>query len=135
MTLYTPPPPPGYLPLLPPSRMTISEHWYAKASDKAPTTGRLYYHLANLGKPYYLQQLRPRRNPYGLHLIYLHQRCHHPQLAPLLRLSSPRTSRLPARYYTGQDVTSQYTSIPRASQILFTRPNVSRSTIAKPRWH
>ncbi|KAK4665439.1 hypothetical protein QC763_0062440 [Podospora pseudopauciseta] len=38
-----------------PSKMTIfgtektgllSRHWYSKASDKAPTTGRLYHHLA-----------------------------------------------------------------------------------------
>ncbi|KAI1314510.1 hypothetical protein F5Y16DRAFT_249736, partial [Xylariaceae sp. FL0255] len=31
--------------------------WYSKASDKAPTTGRLYHHLAILARPNALQQL------------------------------------------------------------------------------
>ncbi|RYP59214.1 hypothetical protein DL771_010962 [Monosporascus sp. 5C6A] len=35
----------------------ISRHWYSKASDKAPTTGRLYHHLAILARPNALQQL------------------------------------------------------------------------------
>ncbi len=35
----------------------VARHWYSKASDKAPTTGRLYYHLAILAKPNVLQQL------------------------------------------------------------------------------
>lgn len=35
----------------------VSRHWYSKASDKAPTTGRLYHHLAILARPYALQQL------------------------------------------------------------------------------
>ncbi|KAK3366678.1 hypothetical protein B0T24DRAFT_651219 [Lasiosphaeria ovina] len=35
----------------------VSRHWYSKASDKAPTTGRLYYHLAILARPNALQQL------------------------------------------------------------------------------
>ncbi|KAL1835507.1 hypothetical protein VTJ49DRAFT_6584 [Mycothermus thermophilus] len=29
---------------------SVSRHWYLKASDKAPATGRLYYHLAILGR-------------------------------------------------------------------------------------
>ncbi|EDN92144.1 hypothetical protein SS1G_08006 [Sclerotinia sclerotiorum 1980 UF-70] len=35
----------------------IARHWYSKASDKAPTTGRLYHHLAILARPNALQQL------------------------------------------------------------------------------
>ncbi|KAB5514955.1 hypothetical protein GE09DRAFT_1067129 [Coniochaeta sp. 2T2.1] len=29
----------------------VSRHWYSKASDKSPTTGRLYHHLAILVRP------------------------------------------------------------------------------------
>ncbi|KAI1288757.1 hypothetical protein F5Y03DRAFT_78891 [Xylaria venustula] len=36
---------------------SISRYWYSKASDKAPTTGRLYHHLAILARPNPLQQL------------------------------------------------------------------------------
>lgn len=36
---------------------SVSRHWYSKASDKAPTTGRLYHHLAILARPNALQQL------------------------------------------------------------------------------
>ncbi|KAK2624696.1 hypothetical protein QTJ16_005889 [Diplocarpon rosae] len=35
----------------------VSRHWYSKASDKTPTTGRLYHHLAILARPNALQQL------------------------------------------------------------------------------
>ncbi len=35
----------------------VSRGWYSKASDKAPTTGRLYHHLAILARPNALQQL------------------------------------------------------------------------------
>lgn len=35
----------------------VSRYWYSKASDKAPTTGRLYHHLAILARPNALQQL------------------------------------------------------------------------------
>ncbi|OWT42552.1 TPR-like protein [Pochonia chlamydosporia 170] len=35
----------------------VSKYWYTKASDKAPTTGRLYHHLAILARPNALQQL------------------------------------------------------------------------------
>ncbi len=35
----------------------VSRGWYAKASDKAPTTGRLYHHLAILARPNAVQQL------------------------------------------------------------------------------
>ncbi len=35
----------------------VSRHWYSKASDKAPTTGRLYHHLAILARPNALLQL------------------------------------------------------------------------------
>jgi len=35
----------------------VSRHWYSKASDKAPTTGRLYHHLAILARPNAIQQL------------------------------------------------------------------------------
>ncbi|KFA69688.1 hypothetical protein S40285_05918 [Stachybotrys chlorohalonatus IBT 40285] len=35
----------------------VSRHWYTKASDKNPTTGRLYHHLAILSRPNALQQL------------------------------------------------------------------------------
>ncbi|KIN08729.1 hypothetical protein OIDMADRAFT_108773, partial [Oidiodendron maius Zn] len=35
----------------------VTRHWYSKASDKAPTIGRLYHHLAILGRPNALQQL------------------------------------------------------------------------------
>ncbi|KAK1837580.1 hypothetical protein CCHR01_19798, partial [Colletotrichum chrysophilum] len=36
---------------------SVSRHWYSKAGDKAPTTGRLYHHLAILARPNALQQL------------------------------------------------------------------------------
>jgi hypothetical protein len=36
---------------------SVSRHWYSKASEKAPTTGRLYHHLAILARPNALQQL------------------------------------------------------------------------------
>ncbi|KAK1990884.1 hypothetical protein LX36DRAFT_591712 [Colletotrichum falcatum] len=36
---------------------SVSRHWYSEASDKAPTTGRLYHHLAILARPNALQQL------------------------------------------------------------------------------
>ena len=35
----------------------VSRHWYSKASDKALTTGRLYYYLAILARPNAMQQL------------------------------------------------------------------------------
>ena len=35
----------------------VARHWYSKASDKTPTTGRLYHHLAILARPNALQQL------------------------------------------------------------------------------
>jgi hypothetical protein len=35
----------------------VSRHWYSTASDKAPTTGRLYHHLAILARPNAIQQL------------------------------------------------------------------------------
>jgi len=35
----------------------VSRHWYSRACDKAPTTGRLYHHLAILARPNALQQL------------------------------------------------------------------------------
>ncbi|KAI1337204.1 hypothetical protein F5Y15DRAFT_164368 [Xylariaceae sp. FL0016] len=36
---------------------SVSRLWYSKASDKSPTTGRLYHHLAILARPNALQQL------------------------------------------------------------------------------
>ncbi|KAI3333817.1 hypothetical protein F4824DRAFT_512975 [Ustulina deusta] len=36
---------------------SVSRHWYSKVSDKAPSTGRLYHHLAILARPNALQQL------------------------------------------------------------------------------
>lgn len=35
----------------------VSRHWYSKASEKAPSTGRLYHHLAILARPNALHQL------------------------------------------------------------------------------
>ncbi|RSL74730.1 hypothetical protein CEP53_000064 [Fusarium sp. AF-6] len=35
----------------------VSRHWYSKASDKSPTTGRLYHHLAILARLNTIQQL------------------------------------------------------------------------------
>jgi hypothetical protein len=35
----------------------VSKYWYTKAADKAPTTGRLYHHLAILARPQAIQQL------------------------------------------------------------------------------
>ncbi|TLS21916.1 uncharacterized protein PpBr36_09267 [Pyricularia pennisetigena] len=35
----------------------VSRHWYSQASDKAPTTGRLYHHLAILARPNVVAQL------------------------------------------------------------------------------
>lgn len=35
----------------------VARHWYSKVSDKTPTTGRLYHHLAILARPNALQQL------------------------------------------------------------------------------
>ncbi|KAJ4008396.1 hypothetical protein NW766_009390 [Fusarium irregulare] len=36
---------------------SVSHYWYNKASDKNPTTGRLYHHMAILARPNALQQL------------------------------------------------------------------------------
>jgi hypothetical protein len=36
---------------------TVSRHWYSRASDKAPRTGRLYHHLGILARPNAQQQL------------------------------------------------------------------------------
>ncbi|CAI0648821.1 unnamed protein product, partial [Colletotrichum noveboracense] len=36
---------------------STSRHWYSKASDRAPTTGQIYHHLAILTRPKALQQL------------------------------------------------------------------------------
>ncbi|KAK8039654.1 hypothetical protein PG993_008065 [Apiospora rasikravindrae] len=36
---------------------SVSRRWYSKASDIVPGTGRLYHHLAILGRPNVLQQL------------------------------------------------------------------------------
>lgn len=36
---------------------TVSQHWYGKASEKSPTSGRLSRHLAILTRPNALQQL------------------------------------------------------------------------------
>ena len=36
---------------------SVSRHWYSQRSDKAPTVGRLYHHLAILARPSPLQQL------------------------------------------------------------------------------
>ncbi|KAI1382569.1 uncharacterized protein F4822DRAFT_441809 [Hypoxylon trugodes] len=36
---------------------SVSRYWYSKASNKTPTTGRLYHHLAILAQPDPLQQL------------------------------------------------------------------------------
>jgi hypothetical protein len=35
----------------------VARHWYSKASNKSPTTGRLYHHLAILARPNALGQL------------------------------------------------------------------------------
>ncbi|KAK4119938.1 hypothetical protein N657DRAFT_244275 [Parathielavia appendiculata] len=35
----------------------VSRHWYSRASDTAPITGRFYHHLAILARPNALQQL------------------------------------------------------------------------------
>jgi hypothetical protein len=35
----------------------VSRYWYSKASEKSPTTGRLFHHLAILSRPNALQQL------------------------------------------------------------------------------
>jgi hypothetical protein len=35
----------------------VAKHWYSKAADKAPTTSRLYHHLAILARPNAIQQL------------------------------------------------------------------------------
>ncbi|KAI7782655.1 hypothetical protein LA080_012991 [Diaporthe eres] len=35
----------------------VSRYWYSKASDKAPTTGRLHHHLAILARPNAVKQL------------------------------------------------------------------------------
>ncbi|CAK7236630.1 hypothetical protein SCUCBS95973_009672 [Sporothrix curviconia] len=35
----------------------VSRRWYSLASDRAPTTGRLYHHLAILARPYVITQM------------------------------------------------------------------------------
>ncbi|KAH7336159.1 hypothetical protein BKA65DRAFT_552822 [Rhexocercosporidium sp. MPI-PUGE-AT-0058] len=35
----------------------VARHWYSKASQKLPTSGRIYYYLANLARPSALKQL------------------------------------------------------------------------------
>jgi hypothetical protein len=36
---------------------SVSRHWYSRASDKSPTTGRLYHHLGILARPNAVLQL------------------------------------------------------------------------------
>ncbi|KAH7197616.1 uncharacterized protein B0J16DRAFT_391352 [Fusarium flagelliforme] len=48
----------------------VSRHWYSKASDKSPITGRLYHHLAILARPNALEQLRY----YTKHVLFSPQR-------------------------------------------------------------
>jgi hypothetical protein len=114
-TLYTPPPPPGYLRLLPPSRMMI--YWYAKASAKAPTTGRLYHCLAILARPSLLLL--------GTAAFPSEPLLSSPDTSTPTLPSSPastgstsldsKTPRLPTRYYTSHEVASRYAFILRAS--------------------
>ena len=35
----------------------VAKYWYSKASDRSPTVGRLFHHLAILAKPYTLEHL------------------------------------------------------------------------------
>ncbi|CAG7556776.1 unnamed protein product [Fusarium equiseti] len=47
----------------------VSRHWYSKASDKSPATGRLYHHLAILARPNALRQL----HYYTKHVLFSSQ--------------------------------------------------------------
>jgi hypothetical protein len=75
----------------------VSRHWYSRASDKAPTTGRLYHHLAILARPNALQQLYYYAKSLCVEMPFLSAResimtLYEPIMA---RASNPQQARLP----------------------------------------
>ncbi|KAK4039714.1 hypothetical protein C8A01DRAFT_16365, partial [Parachaetomium inaequale] len=75
----------------------VSRHWYSRASDKAPTTGRLYHHLAILARPNALQQLYYYSKSLCVEMPFLSARESIMTLfEPLIsRTSNPQQARLP----------------------------------------
>jgi hypothetical protein len=75
----------------------VSRHWYSRASDKAPTTGRLYHHLAILARPNALQQLYYYAKSLCVEMPFLSARESIMTLfEPLIsRTSNPQQARLP----------------------------------------
>ena len=96
----------------------VARHWYSKASDKAPTTGRLYHHLAILARPNALQQLF-----YYAESLYV--------LTPFISaLESILTLFYPvlnAENHQGQDrLPPLHTSCVKAHDLLFTNKDMER---------
>lgn len=74
----------------------VSRGWYSKASDKAPTTGRLYHHLAILARPNALQQLFYYNKSLCVTIPFVPAReSIMTLLDPVLTPSSSRQSKLP----------------------------------------
>ncbi|KAK4041987.1 hypothetical protein C8A01DRAFT_14340 [Parachaetomium inaequale] len=75
----------------------VSRHWYSRASDKAPTTGRLYHHLAILARPNAMQQLYYYSKSLCVEMPFLSARESIMTLfEPLIsRTSNPQQARLP----------------------------------------
>ena len=74
-----------------------SRYWYSKASDKAPTTGRLYHHLAILARPNALLQLFYYNKSLCVAIPFLSARDSILTLFdPIMALPATHQSRLPA---------------------------------------
>ncbi|KAK3363316.1 hypothetical protein B0T25DRAFT_527027 [Lasiosphaeria hispida] len=74
----------------------VSRGWYSKASDKAPTTGRLYHHLAILARPNALQQLFYYNKSLCVAIPFASARDSIMTLfEPIMAPNSSQTSRLP----------------------------------------
>ncbi|KAF6812315.1 hypothetical protein CSOJ01_05185 [Colletotrichum sojae] len=69
----------------------VSRHWYSKASEKAPTTGRLYHHLAILARPNALQQLFYYSKSLCVPIPFLSAR------ESIMTLFEPHLNKLPTR--------------------------------------
>ncbi len=74
----------------------VSRYWYSRASDKAPTTGRLYHHLAILARPNALLQLYYYTKSLCVAIPFLSARDSVMTLFdPIMALATNHQSRLP----------------------------------------
>ncbi|KAL1841014.1 hypothetical protein VTJ49DRAFT_7530 [Mycothermus thermophilus] len=68
---------------------SVSRHWYSRASDKSPTTGRLYHHLGILARPNAVLQLFYYTKSLGVEIPFLSAR------ESIMTLFDPVMSRKP----------------------------------------